>query len=75
LLARAGNCKPTVVEEFLDAEDVLDVLPFIYAVSCLGFSRCKIWKFCFPKSENVRFDAHDFADFGNLEEELIGDFR
>jgi hypothetical protein len=38
----------------------------------LGFFGSKAWKFRFPKAENVGLDAHDFANFGDLEKELIG---
>ena len=71
LFPRPGNRKSAFIQQFLDSEDIFDVLPFIYAVPRFRFLGCKIWKFGFPKTKNVRLDAYDLANFGDLEKELI----
>jgi len=73
LLAGSGNGETSVVKQFLHFKDKLHILFFIDPVAGFGFLRGEEWKFGFPKSENVGLNADDFADFTNLEKQLVRD--
>ena len=71
MLPGAGNRESPVVEQFLDPKEILNVLPFIYAMSGLGLFGCEIRKLRFPKAQNIWLDADDFTYFGYFKKQLV----
>ena len=72
LLLCARDRETTAVEQFLDFQNHLHVLPSINAVAGFRFLRDKDWEFSFPESQDVWLDADDLANLADPEEKLVG---
>ena len=62
---------PPFIEEFFDAQYLLNVLPFIDAVPRFRLFGGEVGEFGFPESEDKRLNIDDLADLAYTKEELV----
>ena len=71
VLTRTGDGKSFLVEQLLDAQNALDILAAIHALTRTALHRLELGKLSFPEAQNVGRQVAQARNFSNAEIELF----
>src|SRR5215471_8537701 len=72
LLARSGNRKPLIIEEFLHTQNIFNICPAVHPLACSALAGLKLGKLGFPEPKDIARQPAETADFTDAEIELVG---
>src|SRR6516162_2025226 len=70
---RTRDREAILVEQLLDANDVLHISPAVHPLTRAAFHRLELRKLCFPKPKDVSGQATEACDFSDAEVEFVRD--